>query len=89
MTLGMDQTTLGQATIPGHTTQNYARQRISAFPIEIREQDNLSIHSIDDRTSIPDHTTPTPQPPPSEPEPPEPPEPLEPPDPLEPTGALE
>ena len=31
--------------------EHYARQRISAFPIEIREQDNLSVHSVDDRSS--------------------------------------
>ena len=40
--------------------QVYSRQRISAFPIEIREQDNISIHSMDDRASIPEQHTPQP-----------------------------
>jgi len=54
--------TLGIQDVNQIQSQNqvYSRQRISAFPIEIREQDNMSIHSMDDRASIPEQTTPQP-----------------------------
>ena len=56
MTIGMQD--INQIQSQNH--QAYSRQRISAFPIEIREQDNLSIHSMDDRSSIPEQHTPQP-----------------------------
>ena len=54
--------TLGIQDVNQIQSQNqaYSRQRISAFPIEIREQDNMSIHSMDDRASIPEQATPQP-----------------------------
>ena len=54
--------TLGIQDVNQIQSQNqaYSRQRISAFPIEIREQDNMSIHSVDDRASIPEQATPQP-----------------------------
>ena len=37
-------------------------QRIAAVPIEIRDQDNLSVHSMDDRSSLPEQIQPMQQP---------------------------
>lgn len=94
MSLGMDQSALaqpmGMGSIPNNA-QTYVRQRITSFPVEIREQDNISITSLDDRTSIIEPTQ-TPQPVPSDP-PPEAlevsdPEPLDPPSPLPPPDDL-